>query len=264
MKFESLTFLEKQGTVQLYLSAVLMSLNFAFFCGGNPATPIMSYKAKKNKQEEFHLAFICCQIRCAFCLKCSYITAEMPIEGGFSHNTHGHCHPLCPQTGFTPLTWDHLAFSFAHSWIFPSPIKGRAIFAQWFPLQQGQAAWAAKQPPCAVGQLQRWGDPPKWGEHGTTQEWFPLGCGFLPWGLVCAGPHPAHIPDLTARCCAFPMQDTSRKLMLWLFEVTPDLHHHHSRLRDSYRSGTCIWFYMITWVVTRSRIWACIMVSLFW
>lgn len=55
---------------------------------------------------------------------------------------------------FTPLTWDHLAFSFAQSWIFPFPIKDKAMFAQWFILQQGQAAWA---------ELQKWGDPPSLG-----------------------------------------------------------------------------------------------------
>lgn len=44
------------------------------------------------------------------------------------------------------------------------------MFAQWFILQQGQAAWAADQPSCAAGQLQRWGIPPNWGEHDTTQE----------------------------------------------------------------------------------------------
>lgn len=225
-----------------------MSLNFCIFCGGNPATPVMSCKAKKNKQEEFHLAFICCQIRRAFCLKCNYITAEMPIEGGFSHNTPGRCHHSCPQTQFTPLTWDHLAFSFAHSWIFPSSIKGKAMFAQWFILHQGQAAWAANQPPCAVGQLQRWGDPPTLGGGDVTPPrsdpprlWSPpQGAG------VCRTTPCSHLwPHSTY--CAFPIQNTSRKVMLWLFGVTPDLHHHHSWFRDYYRSGTspCIWFHMI-------------------
>lgn len=91
---------------------------------------------------------------------------EMPIEEDFL-NTHGHCHPSCPQTGFTPLIWDHFAFSFAQSWIFPSPIQGKAMFAQWFILQQGQAAWAANQPQCAVGCGRV---PPNWGGHDTTQE----------------------------------------------------------------------------------------------
>lgn len=208
----------------------------------------MSCKAKKNKQEEFHVAFICCQIRRAFCLKCSYIMAEMPIGGGFSQ--HPWPWPLPSLTGFTPLSWDHFAFSFAQSWIFPSPVKGKAMFAQWFVLQQGQAAQTANQPCCAVGQLQRWGDPPKlggtWHHPGVIPPWLwnpAQGAGICrttpcshPW------PHSTH--------CAFPMQDTHRKVMLWLFGVTPDLHHHHSQFRDSYRSGICIGS---TWLVSGDK-----------
>lgn len=199
-----------------------MSLNFCIFCGGNPATPVMSCKAKKNKQEEFHLAFICCQIRHAFCLKCNYITAEMPIEGGFSHNTHGRCHHSCPQTRFTPLTWDHLAFSFAHSWIFPSSIKGKAMFAQWFILHQGQAAWAANQVPLCCRTAAKMGGSPHTGRGGTWHRpgVIPLGCGVLPRGLVYVGPHHAHISDLTAHTVSSPCRTQAER---WCFDFLESL-----------------------------------------
>lgn len=152
-----------------------MSLNFCIFRGRNPDTPAMICKAKKNKQEEFHLAFICCQIRCAFCLKYSYIMAELPIEGGFSHNTHGCCHSWCPQTdslhspGITLLS------------VLPSPGFSLSPSKTKPCLHNGSFCSKGKQhgQSCKSG-----GIPPAWGEHDTTQERFPLGCGVLPRGLV--------------------------------------------------------------------------------
>lgn len=77
---------------------------FCICCGRNPTTPVMSCKAKKNKQEKFHLAFICCQNQTVPYLKHSYTTAGMLMSQGFSHNTRGHHHHLCPQAGFTLLS----------------------------------------------------------------------------------------------------------------------------------------------------------------
>lgn len=193
-----------------------MSLK-CIFCGGNPVTSVMSCKGKKNKQEEFHLAFICRQIRRAFCLKCSDITTQMPIEGGFSqppwplpslmpsariHSTHlgSPCFQFCPV----------LDFPFPPSWISSSPIKGKATFAQGFILQQGQAAQAANQPHWAAG---RGGSPQTGGNMKPSRSDSPLAvescpgsgtCRTTPWSHPC--PHSTQ--------CAFPMQDTHKKVML--------------------------------------------------